>query len=234
MGNGICNAGRVDFAQLLVQVIPLGIGAAFTPGLFAMQVLVVSGDPWRRRALAVAVGSAAAFILVGALFLLGFTQLDEVTTVIEDDFGAWLRIVSGASLWVGAVYLFRPHPALRQRAEHDISGYVGRASSWVFLGIAFALSIKDVSSFIVLAPALHDIAVAPVNVVEQAVLLLVLYALALSPVLVPPALRLVFGHRMDPVFAMLYRFTMDHQFQLVGSMAAVIGAYLLISGMLRL
>jgi hypothetical protein len=47
-----------------------------------------------------------------------------------------------------------------------------------------------VSSFVVLAPALHDIAVADVTVLEQVALVFVLYAFELSPVLVPPTLRL--------------------------------------------
>lgn len=133
-----------------------------------------------------------------------------------------------------AVFLLRSHAHLRSRVEGDITGYVARASTWVFLGVAFALSIKDVSSFIVLAPAVHDIAVSDTNVAEQVILLTVLYAFALSPVLAPPGLRLLFGHRLDGFFARAYRFTMDHQFQPVGVMAAVISAYLLTSGIARL
>ena len=138
------------------------------------------------------------------------------------------------SLWFVAAYLFRPHPALQVRAEHDIQGYMRHASSWVFLGIAFALSIKDVSSFIVIAPALRTITASGLNEVEQIALIVILYALALSPVLVPPTLRQVFGHRIDRSFRAIYRFTLDHQFLMVGLMAAIIGAYLLIAGIMRL
>jgi hypothetical protein len=144
-----------------------------------------------------------------------------------------LRIVVGAVLAVAAAFLFRPHPDLEARMERDIEGYVARASGWVFLGVAFVLSIKDLSSFLVLAPALHDIAVADINVMEQAVLLVVLFGLALSPVLAPPLVRQVLGHRADRFFTSAYRYTMGHQFQLVGSMAAVIGAFLIVTGLLR-
>jgi hypothetical protein len=111
-----------------------------------------------------------------------------------------------------------------------MQNWVARASMWVFLGVAFALSIKDLSSFVVLAPALHDIAVAPINVFEQVVLRGVRYACALSPVLVPPLLRLTFGHRMDRFFSWVYRFTMHHQLQLVGVMGVRIGVYLVATG----
>lgn len=219
---------------LLGQTVVLGIAAAFTPMLLMLQVLIVSGDPWRRRALAVAVGGASAFILVGALLLLGFAQLPVVTIGVGGRTGAVVWIAAGVVLAITAVVLFRPHPHVEERVESDINGYMRRASSWVFLGVAFALSIKDVSSFVVLAPALHDIAVADLAWVEQALLVVVLYVLALSPVLAPPALRLAFGHRIDGVFQDVYRFTMSHQFQIVGSMAAVVSVFLLVNGIARL
>lgn len=224
----------MSLGSLLWQTVLLGLAAAFTPSLLALQLLVVSGDPWRRRSLAVVVGGASAFILVGSLLLLGFAQLPTVADASDDPVGGWLRVVAAGAMGAIAVVLLRPHPRMQERVESEIRGYVARASAWVFLGVAFALSIKDLSSFIVLAPALHDIAVADLPVEEKALLLILLYALTLSPVLVPPAMRLVFGHRVDGAFGAVYRFTMNHQFQIIGVMAAVIGAYLLMSGIARL
>ena len=160
----------------------------------------------------------------------GFAQLPTLPGG-GGDVDAVLRLLGGAILVAAAVLLFRPHPGLEHRVESDIEGYVARASTWLFLGIAFALSIKDLSSFVVLAPALHDIAVADTDVIVKAVLLVELYALALSPVLAPPLARLVFGHRADAAFGKVYAFTMSHQFQLVGGMAAVIAVYLIASGL---
>ena len=224
----------MGFLGLLGQTVVLGIAAAFTPMLLALQVLIVSGDPWRRRSLAVAIGGASAFGLVGFLLFFGFAQLPKVTLGATSATGAALWVVAGLVLAVIAVLLFRPHPHMQERVEADIRGYMARASSWVFLGVAFVLSIKDVSSFVVLAPALHDIAVADVDVAVQALLVAVLYALALSPVLAPPALRLVFGHRIDGTLRGVYSFTMAHQFQIVGSMAAVVAVFLLVNGIARL
>ena len=216
------------------QTIVLGIAAAFTPTLLALQVLIVAGDPWRRRAGAVAVGGSSAFILVGALLLLGFAQLPTVPLGAASTTGAVLWIVAGVVLLVTAVVLLRPHPHMEEKVDADIRGYLARASTWVFFGIAFALSIKDVSSFVVLAPALHDIAVAPEDVLVKGALVVLLYALALSPVLAPPAFRLLFGHRADEGLRRVYTFTMAHQFQIVGSMAAVVGVFLLANGIARL
>lgn len=223
----------MEFVALVGQTALLGLAAAFTPSLLAMQVLVCSGDPWRRRATAVVVGSAAAFILVGGLLFLGFAQLPTQSGA-PGDLSIALRLAAAVILGAFSVWMFRPHPDLEKRMRDDIEGYAARASSWVFLGVAFALSIKDVSSFVVLAPALHDIAVSPAGWLGQAVLLVVLYAFALSPVLAPPLARRVFGHRADRLFQAVYRFTMNHQFPLVGGMAAVIAIYLAVSGLVLL
>lgn len=218
---------------LIGQTILLGVAAALTPSLLALQVMVCSQDPWRRRALAVAVGGSSAFLFVGGLLLLGFTQLPEHSGTASTTMIA-LRIVAAVVLIVLAVVLFLPHPALQGRLDRDISGYVKRASPWVFLGIAFALSIKDVSSFVMLAPAIHDIAVSGVDLVIEALLLVLLFALALSPVLAPPVARLMFGHRADEAFGSVYRFTLKHQFPIMGAVAAVIGLYLGITGVAML
>jgi hypothetical protein len=221
---------RVGLLGLIGQTILLGVGAAFTPSLVALQVMVCSQDPWRRRALAVAVGGSSAFLLVGGLLLLGFTQLPEVPAAPSTVMVA-LRLVAAAVLIVLAVVLFLPHPGLQGRMDRDITGYVQRASPWVFLGVAFALSIKDVSSFVMLAPAIHDIAVSGVDVVVETLLLVLLFALALSPVLAPPLARLLFGHRADQAFGALYRFALDHEFRIMSAMAAVIGIYLGVTGL---
>ncbi len=222
----------MGFWALLGTVIPLGIGAAITPSLLALQVLIVSGDPWRRRSLAVIVGSASAFLLVGMLAFLGFAQLPIVTAGSTDWIGIAVRLGIGAVLALIAIWLFLPHPRLSQQVESRIQHYVAHASPWVFLGIAFALSIKDISSFAVLLPALHDIAVSDVSAAIKAGMLVLLYFLALSPVLLPAILRQFFDHRMDRAFRSIYRFTMDHQFPIVGVMCAVISGYLVITGVM--
>jgi len=219
----------VGVLGLVGQTILLGIAAAFTPSLLALQILVCSGDPWKRRALAVAIGGSSAFILVGGLLLFGFAQL-PTSTGSPSDVAVVLRLTAAAVLVVVGIVLLMPHPGLQARTERDVQGYVARASTWVFLGVAFALSIKDLSSFVVLAPALHDIAVADVSLLVKIGLLVLLYALALSPVLGPLAARLVLGHRADRAFQRIYRFTMDHQLQLIAAMALLIALYLGVTG----
>ena len=215
--------------ETLLYVIPLGIGAAFTPSLLALQILVTGQDAWARRAIAVASGSALAFGIFGLLIILGFKQLPTPDASGTDLVGGIIRLAAAVVLALSAIYLFTPHPVLQKDVEARIQGYVQRSGVVMIFMIAFLLSIKDMSSFVMLVPALHEIAIAP-NVIEGAIALVVLYVLALSPVLIPIAIRVFFDKKsMDPM-AKVYRFTMDHQFQIVGVVATLLAIYLAISG----
>ncbi len=215
--------------QTLLYVIPLGIGAAFTPSLLALSILVTGQEQWRKRATALAAGCALAFGLFGVLIIFGFRKLPLPEVDGSDWFGALVRLLVAAVLAVSAVYLFVPHPRVQQRVEARIQSYVQNSSLMMMFAIAFLLSIKDVSSFVMLVPALHDIAVCP-NVFEAGLALVVLYSLALSPVLVPIAVRLFFDKGSQDPMQKLYRFTMDHQFQIVGFVAVILSAYLAVTG----
>ena len=60
---------------------------------------------------------------------------------------------------------------------------------------------------------------------------MLLIALALSPVLAPPGIRLVLGHRADTVMTRLYRAIMDHQLQIAGGVSAAFAIYLVAYGL---
>lgn len=219
----------MGIGQLTLEVIPLGLAAALTPMLAALQILTVAQDPWRMRSIAVAAGGALAFLGVGLLVLAGFSQL-PIDDLGNSPLGYVLRIIIGAALLIASVWLLRPHPELRRSMEARVRHYVTDARTWVFFVVALVLSIKDVSSFAVLIPALHDIATSPANTAARAMVFALLYVLALLPVLGPIALRLVFGQRVVPTLTKAYRFTVDHQFTIVGVMCVVIGVWFLISG----
>jgi hypothetical protein len=215
--------------ETLLYVIPLGIGAAFTPSLLALQILVTGQDAWVRRAVAVASGSALAFGIFGVLIILGFKQLPTPDASGTDLVGGVVRLVAALVLVISAIYLFTPHPALQKEVEARIQSYVQRSGVVMIFMIAFVLSIKDMSSFVMLVPALHEIAIAR-NLFEGALALVVLYVLALSPVFIPIAIRLFFDKRSKDPMAKVYRFTMDHQFQIVGVVASLLAVYLAVTG----
>ncbi len=215
--------------RLLLAVIPLGIGAAFTPSLFAVQLLAVAQEPWVRRALAAFLGAALAFGIALTVLLLGFIQLPTADGG-SDPFGAALRIGAGVILAGVAVAFALPHPDMEARVSANVRHRVAGARARDFFGITFLLSIKDVSSFVLLIPALHAIGVADVNWVEKVIATLVLFTLALAGLIIPPIMRIVSGRRHGDVIQRIYAATMRNQFRIMAVVFAVLAVYLVVLG----
>lgn len=215
--------------DLLFRVIPLGIGAALTPSLFGLQILTTAGTPWRARATAVVVGAASAFAIACTLLLLGFAQLPKRADRQDIWAGAvWLG--TGIVLAVIAVLLFRPRPGVELRLQQDVERRVANAHLATFAGLAFVLSIKDVSSFVLLVPAMHDVVAVPGPIVAKGLIATLVFALALLPVISPPLIRQILGHRADAFMRRAYNLIMGNQLRIAGVVAAVFSVYCVLTG----
>ena len=218
-------------AELLMRVLPLAIAAAFTPTLLALQLLVVAGESWVRRSIAVAVANAVAFAIVITIVLAGLAQLPDQGTGHLGTIDRWIRGVCGALLLLACVFFLWPHPEMSRRAQASLERRAKNASIWVFFGLAFYFSITDLSSFIVLIPALHEVTVSTLAIEFKAVVVLIVLAVALSTTWLPPTARAVLGRRITPFLDRLYQFVMTYQFQIVGTVCLIFGIYLLATGL---
>lgn len=216
--------------QLLVAVAPLGVAAAITPTLFALQVLVVSGPRWRVRATAVALAAALVFAVVFGLVLAGLSQLPDAGT------GRHGRIEYVVSLLVGAVlvplgiWMLRPHARTDAAMERKVEGYAEHANPWVFFGIAAYMGATDFSSLLVMVPALHLVTGSSVAVAGKAFVVLFLFLCIMLPVLLPPTAVLIGGDRAIARLRRVYDVVMGHQVQVMGAVGLAVGLVLLWRG----
>ena len=145
-------------AELLIHVLPLAVAAAFTPTLLALQLLVIVGDSWVRRSIVVAV------------MLAGLAQLPDQGAGHVGPIDRWIPGVCGALLLIAGIFFLWPHPELSRKARVSRERRAGGASSWVFFVLAFYFSITDLSSFIVLVPAMHEVTVSTIAIELKAVI----------------------------------------------------------------
>jgi hypothetical protein len=218
--------------ELLIKVVPLAMGAAFTPSLFALQILTTSSKQWRSRSLAFALGSASAFLLACAVLFFGFTQIPHHTVSRPDVIGGLLWLAASVVLLGATLWFFWPHGDLARRVETKLTARIERASLFTFFGVAFVLSIKDITSFALIVPALHETATSNVSLFMQLMTALFVFALALIPVILPPLWRTLMPANATRDLAVIYRFTMDNQFRIVGVIAALFCVYCLAMGIL--
>lgn len=221
-----------DLVRLLAEVIPLGLAAAITPTLLGLQLLVIGETTWLRRAVVVVVANALAFVLVMGLVTAGLAQLPDAGQGHSAGLDK-LRFACGLILLVMSVYFLMPHRDLQARAKSFVESRVARASSWLFFGLAFYMSISDFSSFLVLLPGLHDVTAAQADHWVKAVALLVLFVLSLQATAAPLILRLILGPRATPAFTRIYNWVMSNNLRLVGIMLVVIGGYFVLSALMR-
>ena len=216
--------------ELIWRIAPLGIGAALTPSLLCLQILMASNTPWKARSLAVFAGAASAFAIACTALLMGVASLPRPHSTGSDPIGGALWLAAGIVLAGVSVYMFMPHPELRAKVEQSMTHRMDKAKTVTFFVLAFALSIKDVSSFALLLPAIHDISSAGIDIFWQLIAVGVLYFLALSPVIVPPLWRLIRGDKATVSLGHLYRFTMDHQFQILATVFGAFALYCIVIG----
>ncbi len=215
----------------MLDVIPLGIAAAVTPGLIALQVLVVSGPSWVKRAIAVFLANFLGFAIIAALMLLGLAQLPDAGTGVHGQWDTMIRLVGAGVLALIAIFFLLPHPQLLAKSQAAFTRVEGKAHPWEFAVLAFYFSITDVSSFVVMAPALHDITVSDAALLWQGLFLAIFFVLALLATWAPPALRVALGARAVRVLNGIYSFVIHRQFQILAAMCAVFALYLLVTGL---
>lgn len=220
--------------SLLATVLPLGLAAAVTPTLFALQVLVVSGPQWQRRSGAVAGGTLLVFAVLFALILGGFSQLPDAGTGAKSTWENVVELGAGLLLIVLSIWLLLPHPETDAKLEKKVSGYANHASIWVFAGLAAYMTITDFSTIVMLVPALHDITNSAVAVVEKALVTAVLMICVLLPVLVLPLAVRVAGERGVRAMKRMYALVMGHQLQLMGAVSAFVAVVLIWRGVTSL
>jgi hypothetical protein len=211
--------------EVLVRVIPLAIGASFTPSLLGLQLLSTSSDKWIRRSLAVATGSGSAFLIACIALTAGFATLPKPAPHSPDIVGGIIWATASVVLVGVAIWLFLPHPDLAKKAEQGLTHRITKARTVTFFAFAFALSIKDITSFALLVPAIHDVSVAHIPWWIQLPTVLLIYILAMVPVLLPPVYRLIRGEKGNVELHRMFRYTMDHQFIILGVIAAIFAIY---------
>jgi Sap, sulfolipid-1-addressing protein len=189
--------------SLLGLVIPLALGAAVSPTLFAVQLVTLS----RRTAplaRAWAVAAGAALVLAGftaaALLLARSTGGSHGRSAA----GAVVKLAAAAVLVVlGARTLLRgPQPAKPER----VGPHPGRQS----FAIGAGLMLTNFSTIALFFPAMHAIGIARVPVDGKVAAFVLLYVITLLPVLLPPTAVTLLGPRATPALHALNRFFVAH------------------------
>lgn len=219
-------------AALLASVLPLAVGAAISPTLVALQLMVLTGATKPvARAWALALGSA--FVL-GAFSVLGLTVLNRLHPAEHDHHslrGAVIMFTAAGLLGVLAVRSIARRPtSAEQQTSHTAERLANAPTAW-FVGVGALGMVVNFSTLLLFVPALHEITRSPVDLAGRSVAFTVLFVITLLPVLLPVGLVTVVGPRADPVLAATHRFVSGHARQIGVVIEVVFAVYLVARGL---
>lgn len=215
---------------MFAAVLPLAVGAAFTPTLFGLQMVVVSGPQRRARSVAVILGATGVFAVIFALGLLGLGQLPDANTGSAGPHESVVELLAGAVLIGLSVWLLLARPRLGGQAGQRLRGYTEHASPTAFAALAAYMSVTDVSSIVILIPALHLVTVSTEPLWADAFVVTFLFVCVLLPVWLPPLALRVGGERAATVLNRMHAALMRNEVRVMGGLTAVIGLVLLYWG----
>ena len=217
-------------AALLESVLPLAVGAAISPTLLALQLLVLTGSTRpRARAWALATGSA---LVLAAFAVLGLTLLNHLHPAEHGHHslrGAVVMFVAAGLLAALALRSSRRRP---MPADEHTSRTCGRPQTAHLLvrRCRGHRHLLNFSTLLLFVPALHEITRSDATLLARGVVFGLLYVITLLPVLVPVGLVTILGERGTPALNATHTFVTKHSRQIGIAIELVFAVYLAVRG----
>lgn len=215
-------------SSTFLAVLPLALGAAVSPTLLTIEVLILSGlRDQRPRAWAFAAGCAVALIayMVALATLARGLQLqstDQSTTESA------VKLVCALALVALGVRALRRGPSTEPSA---VQRKLAEARPRLYFVAGLAGMATNASSLVLIVPAMHVTVDADITTGQRAAILAFLFVVVLIPVWLPVSLVTVLGHRGDVVIHHLNEFTTAHSRQINAGIAFFFAVWLTYSAL---
>lgn len=216
--------------ELLSKVIPLSLGAAVSPTVLAVILVVLSG----RRAIARGSAYLAGVLMVlaglTALGLYGVRQTDPspetelVGHVVDGIAGVLLLLLALGTVLRAALR----DPAAPAPVTHDSDHRPGITGAFV---LGTAMMISNFSTILLYLPAMHTISIAHVNTGDQVLAVALAFVITSLPASLPYLFRIVAPAAAAPMFDRLHAFVAHNQRRIGVAIELLFGAYLLVKAL---
>ena len=211
----------------MLQVLPLALGAAVSPTVLMIELLILSGarSP-KARAWAFVLGVVVVLLAAVLLFL---TVLSQAPDANGGSPAASWRVVDGVAAALLAALGVRnltPKKTPGEKHESRVASKLATAGLPFYLGIGSVTMLTNFSTLILLAPACHEITKSTEPVEVKAIATLVLVVIVLIPLVAPVLSMTLLGHRSDAVLASLNRAVSTHSRQINAGICFVLAALL--------
>jgi len=209
------------------------LGAAISPTLFALEVLVLSGrhHPVARGW---AVTGGAAIVLI-AFSVLGLTLLQNLHSGHNHSpADASIDLAAGVLLMLLAARALHPRKTAAESHNDRTKKRLSDRPTILFAGVGALGMLVNFSTLLLFLPALHEISRSPVSLAGKAVAWLILVVITLLPVLIPVTLVVIMGSRASPLLDRLHTFVGRHSRQITITIELLFAVVLIWKGIAKL
>ena len=215
--------------DLLTKTIPLAMGAAVSPTVLAVGLLILSapkrpvarGAAFTAGVLAILAGLTAVGLTLTHHAISGAAKHDPITRAIDGTFGAVLLLLAVATV-LRTFTTDRESPDPKPAA--DPAKHAGLGAAFL-LGMAMMMS--NFSTILLYLPAMREISAARVDAAGKAVAVAVAFVITSLAATLPLLVRVVAPGPAARWFATIHGFVTRHQRQIAVVVEVVFGAYLL-------
>ncbi len=215
-------------SELLASVIPLSIGAAFSPTVLAMILVILGGKTKPRQ-------KAAVMILGMSLALVGLTlaagSLTDVTANTEvKSVTLWLDILLGFFLIGLGLRKVLIKPSDKADKPPVQAGEKKGRRVAAFLPIGIIVMLTDFSSIVLFIPAIRDITAASISGTAKLLVTAIPFIAVLVPAVVPLLAVIFFPNKAGKSMERLNVWLARHSKTISISLSFVFGVFLLWKG----
>jgi threonine/homoserine/homoserine lactone efflux protein len=214
--------------RLFIEVLPLALGAAVSPLVFALQLATLTGPRRLARGSAFAAGAAVPVITVSLLALL-FGRAVKLPQVSTSAKGTMDLVLAAVLFLLGIRTLMRPPKAPKVKASDESATGLGRS-----FAAGFGAMSANVTTFALLIPAMKLISQSDTTVAVHAAVAVGVVLVVLIPALVPLLVVAVAPTSSGWILTAIGSALTKHHRSVQVIVCFVLGTYLLLHGLATL
>ncbi|MEX1217364.1 MAG: GAP family protein [Acidimicrobiales bacterium] len=212
--------------ELLTKIIPLAIGAAFSPTVIALELLIVSGKRSKQRATLFLFGILSVF---GAITVLGLVlshtssaspAQESITKTVDAAAGVFLLL-----LGLGTILRSIVHESVPPiKGDTKDTSNPGLLSAFV---LGLAIMFTNFSTILLYIPAMRSISASEISDTDKTLAVLIVFFIATAPILFVYGFAVGFPNVAGPPLNRLRTWIDRHQRTISISIEFLFGTFLL-------
>ena len=221
-------------SDLLSKIIPLSLGAAISPTVLAVGLLILSAP--KRAVIRGTTYTAGVMSILAVLTAVGLKLTHHATSVpaarqpitraIDATFGLVLLLLALATVLRAMSTDKESAAATKSPADPD-----KHSSLWAAFVLGMAMMMTNFSTILLYLPAMREISASRVDLSDKATAVSVAFLITSMAATLPLALRLIAPSKSAKWFASLHTLVTRYQRQIAVTIEVIFGAYLLLKAL---